>query len=305
MNKPDPTIVNLTELVALNRVAGNLKLSARHIRSYQSGQYLSRIGGRGMEFDESRLYEPGDDVRNIDWRVTARTGKTHTKVFREERERPVFISIDSRAPMFFATRGRFKSVIAAELASLLAWAAYRQGDRIGGGAFDETEHTELRPRQGQHNVLRIIKQLSSLQPVTAARQSSLEIPLRRLQHIVHPGSLVCIISDFRGLDEGTVNQLMDISRHSGLLLLHVFDLLEMSLPEKGRYRISFGGRICHVNMANQQFRQRYNACFQQRISRLQQLGKKHANVLHCRTDEAPITVLRRHFGVQTAARKVR
>ena len=88
-----------------------------------------------MEFDESRLYQPGDDIRNMDWRVTARTGKPHTKLFREERERPVFVWVDYRAPMFFATQGVFKSVFVARMAALIAWNAVQQGDRIGGLIF--------------------------------------------------------------------------------------------------------------------------------------------------------------------------
>ena len=110
-----------------------------------------------MEYDESRLYQPGDDIRNIDWRVTARTGKPHTKLFREERERPVHVWVDLRAPMFFATRGKYKAVRAAELASLFAWTACQQGDRIGGIVFSDNSHHELKPQRGKSAVLRLIK----------------------------------------------------------------------------------------------------------------------------------------------------
>jgi len=295
----NPTQTTLTELIALNRQAASLKLHAKRVRSRQSGQYLSRIKGRGMEFDESRLYEPGDDVRNIDWRVTARTGKTHTKMFREERERPVFISIDSRAPMFFATQGRFKSVIAAELASLLAWTAHQQGDRVGGEIFNENEHMEFRPRRGQQNVLHLIKRLSSLTAETTVQPISLETPMRRLHRIAHPGSLVCVISDFRGLNEAAATQLKNISRHSEVLLIHVYDPLETALPDKGHYRVSFGERILNINASNRQYRQHYSDHFQQRVDHLQQLSHNHLmNLVHCRTNESPATVLRKHFGVQ-------
>jgi len=301
----NPTQTTLTELIALNRQAASLKLHAKRVRSRQSGQYLSRIKGRGMEFDESRPYEPGDDVRNIDWRVTARTGKTHTKMFREERERPVFISVDSRTPMFFATQGRFKSVIAAELTSLLAWTAHQQGDRVGGEIYDENEHMEFRPRRGQQNILHIIKQLSSLQTTTATQAISLEAPFRRLQRIAHPGSLVCVISDFRGLDDGAATQLKNISRHSEVLLVHIYDPLEAALPDKGHYRVSYGERIMNINAANRHYRQHYGDHFQQRMSQLEQISNSHRmNLLHCRTNESPHTVLRSRFGVQPiAARK--
>ena len=116
---------SLEELIALSRPAGGLRLARPTARALQSGQYFSRFKGRGMEFDETRLYTPGDDVRHLDWRVTARTGKAHTKLFREERERPVFLSVDYRASMFFATRGMYKSALAARLAALIAWSARR------------------------------------------------------------------------------------------------------------------------------------------------------------------------------------
>ncbi|MFZ2172135.1 MAG: DUF58 domain-containing protein, partial [Methylococcaceae bacterium] len=127
--------VSLKTLIDLAKPATSLNLHHLSIRSRQSGGYVSRFKGRGMEFDEARLYQPGDDIRSIDWRVTARTGKTHTKVYREERERPVFISVDNRPAMHFATRGVFKSVLAAKLAGLLAWTAQNHGDRIGGQIF--------------------------------------------------------------------------------------------------------------------------------------------------------------------------
>ena len=304
MNNSNPTQITLTELIALNRQAASLKLHAKRIRSRQSGQYLSRMKGRGMEFDESRPYEPGDDVRNIDWRVTARTGKTHTKMFREERERPVFISVDSRASMFFATQGRFKSVIAAELTSLLAWTAHQQGDRVGGEIFNENDHTEFRPRRGQQNILHLIKQLSSLTVTTNAQPTSLEEPFRRLQRIVHPGSLACVISDFRGLDEAASTQLINISRHCEVLLIHIYDPLEVALPDRGHYRVSFGERIMNINATNRQYRQHYSEHFQQRMDLLEKLSNnQRMNLLHCRTNESPYTVLRNRFGVQSATRQ--
>jgi hypothetical protein len=148
--------VSLKTLIDLAKQATRINLHHAQNRSQQSGGYVSRFKGRGMEFDETRLYQPGDDIRSIDWRVTARTGKTHTKVFREERERPVFISVDDRLTMQFATRGVFKSVLAAKLAGLLAWAAEYHGDRIGGQIFSELECRELKPQNGRHGEVVLI-----------------------------------------------------------------------------------------------------------------------------------------------------
>ena len=122
---PTPANITTAGLIALSKKSRGLSLKSGLIGALQAGDYQSAFKGRGMEYDESRLYQPGDDIRNIDWRVTARTGKAHTKLFREERERPVHLWVDFRAPMFFATRGKFKAVIAAELAGLFAWTGLR------------------------------------------------------------------------------------------------------------------------------------------------------------------------------------
>ena len=154
MTSNELVAVNLKTLVNMARPATQLKHHKTSIKSQQSGGFVSRFKGRGMEFDETRLYQPGDDIRSIDWRVTARSGSTPTKLYREERERPVFISVDNRANMHFATRGVFKSVQAAKLAALLAWVAQQKGDRIGGQTFTDTACTEIKPQNGKHGVLR-------------------------------------------------------------------------------------------------------------------------------------------------------
>ncbi|MGR8999333.1 MAG: DUF58 domain-containing protein, partial [Gammaproteobacteria bacterium] len=163
MSGRDLISISLKSLIDLAKPAASLNLQHLSIRSRQSGGYVSRFKGRGMEFDETRLYQPGDDIRSIDWRVTARSGKTHTKMFREERERPVFISVDNRLAMHFATRGVFKSVLAAKLAGLLAWAADYHGDRIGGQLFSEHECREIKPQNGRHAVLRFLNALVKAQ----------------------------------------------------------------------------------------------------------------------------------------------
>ena len=119
----DPAVVSQAGLIRLRDPARHLSLDALRIRARRGGNYLSHFKGRGMEFDEARLYQDGDDPRSIDWRLTARTGRAYTKLFREERERPVFCWVDQRPAMQFATRGVFKSVQAARLSALLGWAA--------------------------------------------------------------------------------------------------------------------------------------------------------------------------------------
>jgi len=261
-------------------------------RSSQSGNYVSRFKGRGMEFDEARLYQPGDDIRTIDWRVTARTGKTHTKVFREERERPVFISVDNRLAMHFATRGVFKSVLAAKLGGLLAWAAEYHGDRIGGQLFSEHECRELKPQNGRHAVLRFLNALVKPQD-TVGKEFTLDQVLARLNQHARPGSLVYIISDFRGINDQAETHIAKLSEHCEVVLIFIYDPLESSLPSKGRYRFTDDERDVVIDTGDQQRLLSYHQRFAQRLQRLELLAKKRGLVfIQCSTVEDPIQCLR-------------
>ncbi|MEE8339720.1 MAG: DUF58 domain-containing protein [Xanthomonadales bacterium] len=142
--------LSASELIALKPRCNALSLPMhRPSVSALAGAYRSRFRGRGVDFVESRAYLPGDDIRNMDWRVTARTGKPHTKIFQEERERPVLVVVDASPSLYFGTRTRLKSVAAGQLAASVAWAAVRRGDRIGAFLFAGDKHRELRPAGGR------------------------------------------------------------------------------------------------------------------------------------------------------------
>ncbi|MDD1637744.1 MAG: DUF58 domain-containing protein [Methylococcaceae bacterium] len=284
--------VSLKTLIDLAKPASSLNLHHTQFRSRQSGGYVSRFKGRGMEFDEARLYQPGDDIRSIDWRVTARTGKTHTKVFREERERPVFVSVDNRLAMHFATRGVFKSVLAAKLGGLLAWAAEYHGDRIGGQLFSEHECRELKPQNGRHAVLRFLNALVKPQnPLD--KEFTLDQVLARLNQHARPGSLVYIISDFRGINDQAETHIAKLSEHCEVVLIFIYDPLESSLPAKGRYRFTDDERDVVIDSSDQQRLLSYQQRFIQRQQRLELLAKKRGLVfIQCSTVEDPIQCLR-------------
>jgi len=303
---------SLKTLIDLARPAAGLNLKHSAIRAGQSGGYVSRFKGRGMEFEEARGYQPGDDIRSIDWRVTARTGETHTKVFREERERPVFISVDNRPAMHFATRGVFKSVLAAKLAGLLAWAAQHHGDRIGGQIFTDTVCRELKPQNGKHAVLRFLNTISNRDDSNRVEQTAitLEQVLARLMHHARPGSLVYIISDFRGINDQVETHLAKLARHCQVVLIFVYDPLESHLPEKGRYRFTakegvYGASLsgtgaatdAHrdvvIDTADRQRLLKYQQHFVQRLNQLEQMAKKMSLALiQCSTTDDPIQRLR-------------
>lgn len=272
--------VSLKTLVDLAAPASGLKFHHRAIRAKQNGGFSSRFKGRGMEFDETRLYQIGDDIRSIDWRVSARTGKTHTKIFREERERPVFISVDCRAAMHFASRGVFKSVLAKKIAALLAWTACHHGDRIGGQLFFDSHCQELKPQNGRKAVLHFLNALVKPPPQSpfggGQGGGDLELILNRLLHHARAGSLVYLISDFRGLTENAQNHLIKLARHCDVVLLFIFDPLEQNLPT-GHYRFSDGENDLTLNLSDKA-RLQYQTQFLEKQDFLQNFAQQHGMI---------------------------
>ena len=296
-----PVRVTLADLLRL-RVAGEaVRLTAPRVRVAASGGHLSPYKGRGVEFDESRLYQPGDDLRTIDWRVTARTGKPHTKVFREERNRPVFVWLDLRRPMLFATRGAYKGVRAAEIAALIAWSAVANGDRLGGLVFSETEHHELRPSLGMRAALRLFQKISadSLWDPAArasAQDADADHALVRLTRVARPGSLIFLISDFRRLGADAERHLRELSGHCDLVLVHVFDPVEAELPPPGRYRVVSGGRTLSIETSNDALRRKYRERFAARVDALRSLANRPSiHLLECATHADARALLAQKF----------
>lgn len=285
--------VSLKTLIDLAKPASGLNLHRLTIRAQQSGGYLSAFKGRGMEFDETRLYQPGDDIRSIDWRVTARTGKTHTKLFREEREKPVFISVDNRASMQFATRGVFKSVQAKKLAALLAWVANQQGDRIGGQVFSQSSCRELKPQNGKHAVLHFLNALVIADNSVEDTDFTLPQSLARLSQHARPGSLVYIISDFRGINTQTENYLLKLSEHCDIVLIFIYDPLEKGLPTQGRYRFTDEQREVVIDTSDKLRLSNYQLRFEERLQKLQRIASRRGLALiQCSTQDDPVQRLR-------------
>jgi len=283
--------ISLKTLVNLAKPAAALSLRPQQIRAAQSGNYLSHFKGRGMAFAETRLYQPGDDVRRMDWRVTARTDKPHSKIFQEERERPFFISVDYQPSMAFATRGVFKSVQAAKLAALLAWVAQQQGDRIGGQIFSADGCLELKPRSGKAALLQFFNAL--VQPkYTSTQDNTLELALARLQHHARPGSRIYIISDFRNLDNAAETHLALLTRHCEVVLLHIYDPIESQLPKQGRYRFTDKIHDIIIDSGDKKILHDYQQRFLQRKTYLEQLSQKfRLTLLTCSTQQNPFDIL--------------
>jgi uncharacterized protein (DUF58 family) len=298
--------VSAPALIRLRHGAHSLPLRSNRILGTMAGPHLSAFKGRGMEFDETRPYQPGDDVRSLHWRIIARTGKPHTKLFREERERSVLLWVDYRTPMWFATRGAFKAVLAARAAALLAWSAADHGDRVGGLVFSERGHLELRPRLGKKAVLHLIRRLAEPlpdgepQPRDPQRSAeALATALGRLRHVSHPGSLVFLLSDFRDLSPRGEAHLAQLARHSDLVMLFVHDRLERELPQLGRFRFSDGRTSLAVDAGDRRARERHQAHFAEHEQRLRTLCERHRiYLLPCASDVDLVPHLRTGLGLK-------
>lgn len=289
------------ELISLRPRCHALRLPMRQpAASALAGAYRSRFRGRGVDFLESRNYQPGDDIRNMDWRVTARTGKPHTKVFQEERERPVLVVLDAGPTLYFGTRRRLKSVAAGQLAAAVAWSAVRRGDRIGGFLFAPGRHREIRPAGGRRGAMRMIQGLVDwLQPEQqeANTPEPLSTALERVRHTVRPGSLVVIISDFFGLDEHCNRHLSRLRQHSDVIGCQVLDAAEHDLPA-GRYPITDGEQATVLDTGRSASRSRYEEMGSKHLKKPRRLFQKHnCGWMVLNSDDDPVDVLGRELRV--------
>ena len=294
---------SLADLLALRFPAAQLKLARRNrALSNLAGPNKSNFRGRGIDFEEVRNYQPGDDIRTIDWRVTARTGNAHTKLFQEERERPVIVVVDQRSNMFFGSSHCFKSVLAAQLAGLIAWSALHNGDRVGGLVFNDAGHQDIRPRRSRKTVLALLSQVleynSKLPLENVEKRHSFADMIGDLRRIARPGSSLFIISDFRGADsEGAREQLFELAKHTEITALACSDPMEAKLPRAGSYTVTNGTDRCQLHTANRATRNR----FQQRQLELKSqlsndLLRLGIPLLSASTVAAPFLLLQTYYG---------
>ncbi len=316
---------SMEDLVALRAAAQGLRLQSRRLtHMVHAGTHLSSQRGRGLEFQEVRPYVSGDDPRTIDWRVTARRGKPHTKLFREERERPVWLLADLNRSMFFGTRRQLKSTVVVRAAALLAWSAALAGDRVGAVVAGASGCRIVPPRAREAGVLPVLGALLEMQPKEPGPASDgLTMGLQSLAPLIHPGSLVLVLSDYASLDTGaaesaavtgrgaaaaptegdysTAAQWTALAVHNEFRLFRVTDPLERQALPNGRFRIGLPGRAVSVDGAA--IRDAWVAKWGARESRIQKLAASlHAPVTQLDTSEPVEEVLRTLLsGRRTAA----
>ncbi|SDI77709.1 DUF58 domain-containing protein [Pseudomonas abietaniphila] len=271
--------ISLAELIEMRHRVREVQLfSSPSRRSPLIGLHHSKLRGRGVDFDQVRVYQAGDDVRTIDWRVTARTQEPHTKLFHEERERPIFLMVEQSRRLFFGSGLMFKSVLAAQAAALIGWAALGHNDRVGGLVFGDNEHYEIKPRRSKQSLLQLLNRLvrvnQSLHTEAVADRDTFGVALRRAREVLRPGSLVFILCDERALSDSAEQQLTLLSRHCDLLLLPLSDPLDHALPAAGLLRFAEKGAQLELDTLNPDLRQTYRAQGEARQARWELLAKK-------------------------------
>lgn len=236
--------VEVAELINVRgRISGMSLERIRHRATRNSGSRQSRIRGRGMEYEESRSYVPGDDVRTMDWRVMARTGEAHTKIFAQEKERTVVLAVDLSSSMFFGTRFAMKSWTAAQVAAHIGWLAIQAGDRLGGMVASAGAHYEIRPKKTSSNLMRIFHYLSqecNIELPVVNQPGRLNFVLAELRRVVKPGTIIILMSDLMAVDKQTPGLMSALVRHNDLMTFWVHDRTEVHLWPQGRYQILSG-----------------------------------------------------------------
>lgn len=289
-------IVSLAELIAEQKHSfGIMGASRKKVHTASGGSFRSPFRGRGMEFDEIREYKSGDDIRTIDWKVTAKLGKPFTKLFHEERERPLFLLVDMRPNMRFGTKVAFKSVIAAKAAALIAWSGKEVGDKIGGIVFSASKYVRLEPHRQRRRLLGFLQAITDASGDSAPKGgTSLAEALGEMRRVARMGGVVFVISDFYDFNDEAKKQLTLISAHCDVVCIYVADHLEDTPPPPGVYRVSDGSsQSITFNAGDSRWREEYQELFSLRKKNVESFcARRGAIFVEVFTDSDVPAVLR-------------
>lgn len=282
-DRPSGVYASLDELMRLRfKSSGFSFLPRQPIHSILSGRHASRLRGRGLNFEELRNYLPGDDVRNIDWKVTARTREPYLRVYTEEKDRTVWLLVDQRLSMFFGSKQKMKSVVAAEAAAIAAWRVLSQGDRVGAVIFDDSGLEVIAPHRSEDRVARILKQIVKKNHALSATAGIKPAPLmlnqalQRVASLARHDCLVCLIGDGTGIDEDTRKHVTRLTEHNDVISVFIYDPLEKTMPEAGRLVFSDGASQLEFDTARRSLRLAYGEDFRSRIEGMEATSRRHA-----------------------------
>ena len=264
--------IDLDDLLALEHRGRKVSFLPRQpVHSLLSGRLASRMRGRGLNFEEIRDYRPGDDVRSIDWKVTARLQKPHVRVFNEERDREALLVVDQRLSMFFGSKLAMKSVVAAQAAAIAAWRILGVGDRVGAVVFDDRNLAEFRPRRSRSTVLQILSAIVSKNRALGVGRSIASAPtmlneaLKQTQRRTLHDAAVIVISDFDGADDETRSMIGAMTRHNNVVALLVHDPLQSDLPPSASMTVTDGELQIQLDIGRESIRKRLSEASQERL----------------------------------------
>ncbi len=284
--------MDTTELLKkVRKIEIKTKGLSKHIFS---GEYHSAFKGRGMSFSEVREYTYGDDVRNIDWNVTARTGDTSIKVFEEERELTVMLLIDVSASSLFGTSGQFKSELITEIAAVIAFSATTNNDKVGAILFSDKIERYIPPKKGRKTILRIIRDLITHE--TENQGTDLKKALEYLNNIQKKRAIVFVLSDF--IDHNYEQALNIASRRHDIVGLHIYDKSEKELPNVGLLRIKDAetGKEKIIDTSIQSVRMKYSNWFSEHEETFKTVfNKSGSDVVSIQTDQDYVKALLKFF----------
>ncbi len=273
--------VQLDELARLQHKASGFSfLPKQPIHSVLSGRHASKLRGRGLNFEELRNYLPGDDTRNIDWKVTARTRTPYVRVYTEEKDRTVWLLIDQRVNMFFGSKNRMKSVVAAEVAAISAWRVLSVGDRVGALVFNDSGISVIPPHRSRERVMQILKQVVeknqalSSDPGLKPDAGKLNEALKQVSHLARHDCLVCLITDGNGINSETRRYITRLAEHNDVLTAFIFDPLERDIPAVGRLRFADGKGQLEADTSNKKLRTAFQNEFEQRMEQMQSASRR-------------------------------
>jgi len=307
-DKPAGVYANLDDLIRIQFKARDFSfLPQQPVSSILSGRYASRLRGRGLNFEEIRRYRPGDDIRTMDWKVTARTRSPHVRVYTEEKDRAVVLVVDQRINMFFGTRDKLKSVTAAELAALGAWRAVDVGDRVGAVVFNDTELVDIRPQRSQKTVMSILGTVVRMNHALHSDASDAPNPdmlnraLAKALQLVPHDALIVMISDYFGVDDRTERLTARMAEHNDVLALLVHDPVRLQ-PAEQKLTASDGSLQMEIDFSSARVREKIAENYseeQRRIKRF--LNRLAAPLLMVSNKGDVVDQVRRLLGVPGGA----
>jgi uncharacterized protein (DUF58 family) len=296
--------VQFDELVRLlHKASGFSFLPRQPVHSILSGRHTSKLRGRGLNFEELRNYLPGDDTRNIDWKVTARTRTPYVRVYTEEKDRTVWLLVDQRVGMFFGSQQRMKSVVAAEVAAISAWRVLSVGDRVGALVFNDSKISVIPPHRSRERVMQILKQVAEQNQALSAGtdvkpdSGKLNEALKQVSILARHDCLVCLITDADGVNSETRKHITRLAEHNDVLTAFIYDPLEKNIPAAGRLRFADSEGQLEADTSNSKLRTAFQDEFEQKLEWIQTASRRFSiPVLPLQTSTPVSEQMRDAFG---------